>query len=487
VDLRRRFGREPTWGEIDRHYTTEAIEYWRADWGRAVRLFAKKAYWFLTGVNFGDIYQPTLDLAEGFVPWLRLAPLHTAWLLPLALVTVVTWMRRPGAHLPGVILFLIPLAMVIAFWFSPRYRFAAVPVIALAAAATLWRAAGWRTQGAWRWALSAAGAMALTVLFQVWNARAGFDAREPWRAQYYQTIADAEASLGQVDAATKHYERAIELNPSLVRPRAGLAELRARQGDAAGAIRTLENAVRSAPSGADLRDQLARALADAGRLDEALTHFQQAVTLNPKMAKLRNNYGVALRLKGLNDAAITQFEEALRIDPAHAEAQLNLGHAYLERGATDEALRRFQLAVRYDPKLLDGYFQIAAIHQARGGWPQVVEILRAAVRQAPKERGALNELAWQLATAPGLGPRERAEALTVAERLGPVETLSAGELDTLAAALAANGRFAEAEQAARRAIEAARRAEDAEAAGRYESRARLYRQGKPVVQGEGEP
>ena len=90
-----------------------------------------------------------------------------------------------------------------------------------------------------------------------------------------------------------------------------------------------------------------------------------------------------------------------------------------------------------------------------------------------------NNLAWRLATAPGeLGDGPRAVAL--AEYVNDLKAgESSGELDTLAAAYAAVGRFDDAVQTAERALMIARQTAQDELAGEIAQRLDLFRQGKP--------
>jgi hypothetical protein len=80
--------------------------------------------------------------------------------------------------------------------------------------------------------------------------------------------------------------------------------------------------------------------------------------------------------------------------------------------------------------------------------------LRAAIALSPDQDAFLIDLAWHLATAPDAGARNGAEALRLAtdlnDQTGGADPLI---LDTLAAALAENGRFDEAETTIARALE----------------------------------
>ena len=91
----------------------------------------------------------------------------------------------------------------------------------------------------------------------------------------------------------------------------------------------------------------------------------------------------------------------------------------------------------------------------------------------------LNDAAWCLATAEN-PPAPPEEALVLARQaVARAPAPHPQLLDTLAAALAANGRFDEARQTAQQAIDLARKNADVAVAAQIEQRLAAYRQQKP--------
>jgi Flp pilus assembly protein TadD len=113
-----------------------------------------------------------------------------------------------------------------------------------------------------------------------------------------------------------------------------------------------------------------------------------------------------------------------------------------------------------------------------------VGALRDAVRLAPDWPLAAEALAWLLATGGDGRPDDGAEAVRLAE----AARSGAGAddprlLDTLGAAYAANGRFADAAVAGRRAAALARERGDDRFAADVETRVALYQAGRAVRSG----
>ena len=123
--------------------------------------------------------------------------------------------------------------------------------------------------------------------------------------------------------------------------------------------------------------------------------------------------------------AEAQFQHALEHGADPAVAHYNLGQACAGQGKSDAAIGRFREALRLQPD-----------------WP------------AP-----LNDLGWLLATHVDGRYRDGREAVKLTERAAALtRRRDAGMLDTLAAAYAEAGRFAEAEATAQEALSVAKSA-----------------------------
>ena len=159
-----------------------------------------------------------------------------------------------------------------------------------------------------------------------------------------------------------------------------------------------------------------------GQVGEAITYFRKALQIEPGNAEAQCDLGAALFRQGNVDDAIAHFQKALEINPGIAEAHLNLGSAFVKKGEVNEAIAHFQKALTIEPDNVE----------------------------------VLNDLAWLLATAPQASLRNGNRAVELAQR---ADQVAGGEspiiLSTLAAAYAEVGRFGDAQQSARKAVEQA--------------------------------
>ena len=466
-------GEEPTWGKVNRYFFRRGLEFWRNNPVEAGKLLARKAYWFLTGRNYGDICRPTMEVETGLVSRLRWCPLFTAWLIPPALVMLLGWLRRWRTWGPELLLFAVPLVVVVVFWYSPRYRLPATPVVVLAAVGAVGSLRQWASRRGL--AIAVVCALVVSAGLSVLNQRIGFDTTEPDRAMFYNAIGVALVNADRLDEAAEYFQRAVDLQPDYSEAWAHLGDVLARQGRAADSLALLRRAVAARPNDPSARDALGRALAEAGRVDEALACMREAVRLDPASPQMRVNLGNVLLLKGDIEGALAAYRAALDIDPSFTVAEHDLAIALTRAGRYREALEHYRRVLAKQPESLRLLFEMMQAQQACGDAAGFIATLRALHAVAPQDRVIANNLAWYLATLPHLGPHERKEALALAERNLAGETDPSADLyDTLAAAAAATGDFAQAVKAIRKAIAIAKRRGDGDAAQTFAERLKMY-------------
>ncbi len=333
--------------------------------------------------------------------------------------------------------------------------------------------------------------------------------------------ADAHANLGTVaaganrpDEARREYERALAIDPSHAFANANLARLLLDGGDAEGAIPHLATALAKEPNMAEARTNLGLALMVRGDAAGAERELRRAVFLRADLASARNNLGTLLVRTGHPEEAATEFRRALELDPAFPEAHYNLALALAALERQDEAIASVREALRIRPDYPNARRELVNLLLAAGHDEEAraeadaaekaspgsaattalaisyvqasrtrdaVAVLRAVIARDPNDSDAMSLLAWLLATATDADLRDGPAALTLAERAVAAagDTPDADRLDTLAAAYAAVGRFADAVATARRAKTAADAEQSSDLAREIAERLALYEQGQP--------
>ena len=220
--------------------------------------------------------------------------------------------------------------------------------------------------------------------------------------------------------------------------------------------------------------------AERGKMDEAFSQFTQSLRDNPTYVKARCGLGYILLCRGQLDQAAEQYRAAVDLQSDSAKAHFGLAEVLRKQHQDDEAMQQYSLALQFDPSLAQAHYQLAALYSARHDAASAISHLRQAVRLAPRNFLALNNLAWMLATEPDPQLRNGREAGQLALRAA----VAAGRnnpnaLDTLAAAYAETGRFADAVRTAQSAVQAASAAGQTNLVAEINSRLRLYQSQHP--------
>lgn len=232
---------------------------------------------------------------------------------------------------------------------------------------------------------------------------------------------------------------------------------------------------------------LGAALAADGRNLEAAARYRDVLTRNPDHADARANLDRldAARFEGeANDlatrgdlaGAAERYRLAVTLDPARTHSHAGRGMALATLGRADEAIPELQEAMRQgvsDPAIPNA---LAVLLLQSGQSSEARAVLETALAAHHDDVGLAHNLARLLATTAGMGQSDVALALRLA---GAVVDATGGRdpraLETLAAALAANGRLADAITTNARAAAAAAAQGDADLAVQITARGRVYR------------
>ena len=274
-------------------------------------------------------------------------------------------------------------------------------------------------------------------------------------------LATAYAAAGRTNDAVKTVQKAVEVDKAVSRRNtrdvlpvmlANLAFALVHQGQADVGVALLSEAARQAPTAADraeLQRQIGVVFSDQGKFAQAAAYYTAALETNPRFAVAHNDLALDLVSQGDRPAAIEHYAQALKLDPQYAEAHRNLALALMGEAKLSEARSHLYEAIRLKPDYLD----------------------------------AINDLAWLLATTPDAKVRDAHEALRLARQAAHLTgERDAGILETLAAAYAEGGDYAEAISTAEQAIQLCDPAGQKQLLETLQTFVQLFQQGKPVRQ-----
>jgi len=301
-----------------------------------------------------------------------------------------------------------------------------------------------------------------------------------WMAHYNLGI--ALDGRGKTDEAIAQYQQAIDLRPRYVEAHYNLARLLAQKGQLDDAVTHYEKALEINPADAEAQNNLGVTLFGSGRVDEAIAHYQEALKIRPDYAEGSCNLANALLSKGDLDEAIARYSACLALSPNQADVQYDLASALLRKGRTDEAIAHYKKVLELRPDSADAYANLGSGFLAKGRVRDAIAAYRNALRISPENVPAQSNLAWLLATSSDPLLRNGSEAVLLAERADSESSRSENRpivLRILAAAYAEGGRFGEAKQTARQALQAAEIQGNATLANALRDEIALYDLGLP--------
>ncbi len=256
-------------------------------------------------------------------------------------------------------------------------------------------------------------------------------------------------------------------------------------------------------------------LNEAGQLDQlAMDDFRTAVEYGPDNWRMRHNLAIALAMKSDYAGAIDELSKSIELKPDYANAHFNRAELYFEMQQYAPAIDDYSQAIRLnksDPQyynsrghchfMLESFedaladylratelgndsavyqTDLADAYQFLGHWEEAAKAYRAAVALNNQMPRAYQNAAWLMATCPDAKIRNVELALSAAKKaIELVGTRTPQTLDTLAAATAAAGRYAEAVKLQQQAIALTN---DKSERSEFAQRMAIYQRGQAYVQ-----
>jgi tetratricopeptide (TPR) repeat protein len=354
------YGRDGTWREIDAHFRRAAIDHWLNNPLASLRLFVRKLYCYLTVRNYDDIMAVAIEREVGFANRAILAPIATPWLFGFALVGLLAVVRHPLRNAPEWLLTLLPLLVVLIFFYSPRYRLPALPLLCGLSAYAITHCRQFRVPTA-----IVIATFVLPLPLYVRNQIEGIDSPDRIRAHFLRELSEAQATVGDLRATAREHAQAEQ------RYRSALnlwdANFLAHEG-------------------------LGRVYVQQRRVDDAIREYSEAVRINPRRLPSQYRLYNALCSRQRYAEAADVLERITMLAPRDVKALLAL--AWLRATCPDDAVRDGDAALHdalsaqriAPPNRYDVLDVLAAAHAELGHFDQAVTLATAALEQA-RQRG----------------------------------------------------------------------------------------------------
>ena len=217
------------------------------------------------------------------------------------------------------------------------------------------------------------------------------------------------------------------------------------------AMEDFDQAVVNAPE--RYRSWMARGSAHAqtGKFKEAARDFTNVIKLKTELADGWFNRAESLYHLKQFESAITDYETVLRLQSDDAQALTGLGHSKLALGRATEALADYQAVMKLQPQSPNVYVNAGDAYQELGNWKSAQTSFEKSISIKPTGV-ALQRAAWLKATCPDPSFRNPKQAISLIDRAISLTGDTVANLDTLAAAQAAVGKFDVAKSTQRKTI-----------------------------------
>jgi tetratricopeptide (TPR) repeat protein len=192
-----------------------------------------------------------------------------------------------------------------------------------------------------------------------------------------------------------------------------------------------------------------------GKYQQALDDLDFVIQERPRHKNARFNRAEILFQLGKFQQAVDFYSQAIELDPRDAAAHSGRGLAYLELGDFDKALLDLNTVLRLDSDNPEAYVDRADLYATIGNWERAAGDYRVAIGLNNQLPGAYQNVAWLMATCPDKRFRNASKAIRAANKAIELGGSDYRRLDTLAAALASAGHFAQATATVKKAISSA--------------------------------
>jgi Tfp pilus assembly protein PilF len=170
------------------------------------------------------------------------------------------------------------------------------------------------------------------------------------RSKILSNMASAYRQTGDTASARVHYREALRWSPVNPYALVGLGILAGSEGDLEEALRMYETALTTAPRFSPVYLNLGSLYASQGELHKALAAFDTAIDIDPFLPQAHFNRGVILQKLGKGSAALHSYKTAVDLAPIFVAARINLGLLEANRGKYKDAAAQFMEVLRIDPE-----------------------------------------------------------------------------------------------------------------------------------------
>jgi tetratricopeptide (TPR) repeat protein len=221
---------------------------------------------------------------------------------------------------------------------------------------------------------------------------------EPNRAEAHRLLGRVLLASGQDEAAVRELRLAVQLSPGHERAHLDLSDALVELRQYPNAERALRDTIQALPDSGRAHHKLGRLYQRQNQSLEALGELEAAAGLNPLIGlnRVLQTIGAINAAQQNFDAAIEAYSERVDVHPNDADAHEALGYTYSRVERNDEALAEFVVVLLLKPDRTNAYVSISQLLLRQGEYGAAAEAARQAVTRDPANKQARYALAMAL-------------------------------------------------------------------------------------------
>lgn len=282
--------------------------------------------------------------------------------------------------------------------------------------------------------------------------------------------------LKKYDSARTLCRKLIAERPGVSRPFFYLATIAKEEGDYAEVIAYLRKVIAIEPENSKMHYYLGEALLYNNELEPAEEHLKMSLQIDPDRFVTHEKLADVFYLKKNFARSIFHLQKSLSLEPEQPDVLNRLATLYSRQGNHDQAIDCLTRSLQLNAEQPTVMSELAMAWYRQGKTQQAVTLWSDAIKLDPHHKDAVNALAWIHATSRNQEFYDPDQALTLARKACEFSDDNTPEqLDTLAAALAANGNFTEAVQTVTEAIGLAQSTDHKDLIADFQKHLELYK------------
>lgn len=297
----------------------------------------------------------------------------------------------------------------------------------------------------------------------------------------------ALARMNRHEEAIEHFRKSIRITPDDYMLYGNLALSLNQLGKYDEAVKQFEHLLRLRPDDPDAHANIAIALALQNKLDQAVYHYNQALRLRPDDPGVHINLGKAFAQQNSLDNALHHWNTALKLTAPQSPVQLQLRNLMAEQlakhGRIPQAVEQFKELLRITPGNHQLHYNLGLLYHRQNRFEKAISHWTEVLKLKPDHLQTINSFAWILATNSQTKYRDPQRAVRLAQKACNLTNFNdPTQLDTLAAAYAADGQFDKAVETAQKALDLAIAQNRKNIADQIKNRLTLYIEDEPCLE-----